>query len=142
MNSTLRIAPALSGNIGVPVELLKKKDLTEEEREIVQNHTNIGARLLSDLYVNSDYNEFISTAIDIARYHHENWDGSGYPEHLKEQKIPLAAQIVAVMERYTNLTEKGAYGREEALAVMKEEAGVKFNSDIYTICCKISRQLC
>ena len=142
---TIELATPLCdiGNIGVPVELLKKKEsLSEEEQEIVQNHTNIGARLLSDLYVNSDYNEFISTAIDIARHHHENWDGSGYPERLREQKIPLAAQIVAVMERYTNLTEKGARSREEALAVMKEEAGIKFNPDIYTICCKISRQFC
>ena len=142
---TIELATPLCdiGNIGVPVELLKKKEsLSEEEQEIVQNHTNIGARLLSDLYVNSDYNEFISTAIYIARHHHENWDGSGYPERLREQKIPLAAQIVAVMERYTNLTEKGARSREEALAVMKEEAGIKFNPDIYTICCKISRQFC
>ena len=116
--------------------------MSEEETEIRQNHTNIGAQLLSDLYVSNDYNEFISTAIDIARYHHENWDGGGYPEHLKGEKIPLAAQIVTIMERYTNLTEKNAHSREEALAIMKEEAGVKFNPDIYTICCKISRQLC
>ena len=129
------------GNIGVPTELLKKKDeLTEDEEATLQTHTDIGAKLLSDLYVNSDYNEFISTAIDIARHHHENWDGSGYPDNLKAEKIPLAAQIVAVMERYTSLTEKDAYSREEALACMKKESGVRFNPDIYGICCKISRQ--
>lgn len=142
---TIELATPLCdiGNIGVPMDILKKKgDLSEEETEIRQNHTNIGAQLLSDLYVSNDYNEFISTAIDIARYHHENWDGGGYPEHLKGEKIPLAAQIVTIMERYTNLTEKNAHSREEALAIMKEEAGVKFNPDIYTICCKISRQLC
>lgn len=142
---TIELATPLCdiGNIGVPVEILKKKtELSEEERSIVQNHTNIGARLLSDLYVNSDYNEFISTAIDIAKYHHENWNGSGYPDGMQTEKIPLAAQIVSIMERYTSLTEKGAHSREEALAVMKEEAGVKFNPDIYDICCKIARQLC
>lgn len=142
---TIELATPLCdiGNIGIPVDILKKKEsLSEEETEIWQNHTNIGARLLSDLYVTNDYNDFISTAIDIARSHHENWDGSGYPEQLKEEKIPLAAQIVAVVERYTNLTEKGAHSREEALEIMKEEAGVKFNPNIYTICCKISRQLC
>ena len=129
------------GNIGVPVELLKKKDkLTEDEETTLRNHTDIGAKLLSDLYVNSDYNEFISTAIDIARHHHENWDGSGYPDNLKEEKIPLAAQIVAVMECYTSLTEKDACSREEALACMEKESGVRFNPDIYGICCKISRQ--
>ena len=129
------------GNIGVPVELLKKKDeLTEDEKTTLKNHTDIGAKLLSDLYVNSDYNEFISMAIDIARHHHENWDGSGYPDNLKAEKIPLAAQIVAVMERYTSLTERNAYSREEALACMEKESGIRFNPDIYGICCKISRQ--
>ncbi|MCM1038049.1 MAG: response regulator [Ruminococcus sp.] len=140
---TIELATPLCdiGNIGVPVELLKKKGgLSAEEEETVREHTNIGARLLSDLYVNSDYNEFISTAIDIARYHHENWDGSGYPEGLAKEKIPLAAQIVSIMERYTNLTEKGAHSREEALTVMKEESGIRFNPDIYNICCKIARQ--
>ncbi|MCM1252683.1 MAG: response regulator [Clostridium sp.] len=140
---TIELATPLCdiGKIGVPVEILKKKgELSEEEKAIVQNHTNMGARLLSDLYVNSDYNEFISTAIDIAHYHHENWDGSGYPDGLKGEKIPLAAQIVAVMERYTSLTEKEAHSREEALACMESESGVKFNPDIYGICCKIARQ--
>lgn len=140
---TIELAAPLCdiGNIGVPVEILKKKTgLSEEEKNTMQEHTTIGARLLSDLYVNSDYNEFISTAIDIARYHHENWNGSGYPESLKGEKIPLAAQIVSIMERYTTLTEKGAHSREEALAVMKEESGVRFNPDIYDICCKIARQ--
>lgn len=140
---TIELAAPLCdiGNIGVPIDVLKKKgELGEEDIEALHNHTDIGARLLSDLYVNSDYNDFISTAIDIAHYHHENWDGSGYPEHLKEGKIPLAAQIVSIMDRYTTLTEKNAHSREEALAIMKEEAGVKFNPDIYGICCKISRQ--
>lgn len=140
---TIELAAPLCdiGNIGVPMELLKKKDeLSEDEEAALQNHTDIGAKLLSDLYVNSDYNEFISTAIDIARHHHENWNGSGYPDKLKAEKIPLAAQIVAVMERYTSLTEKDAHSREEALAHMEKESGVRFNPDIYKICCKISRQ--
>lgn len=141
---TIELATPLCdiGNIGVPVEILKKKtELTEEETAIIHNHTGMGARLLGDLYVNSDYNEFIGTAIDIARYHHEEWDGSGYPDGLAGEKIPLAAQIVSIMERYTSLTEKGANSREEALALMKEEAGVRFNPDIYEICRRIARQL-
>ena len=142
---TLELATPLCdiGNIGVPMDILKKKtQLNEEETILLQSHANIGARLLSDLYVNSDYNEFISTAIDIAHYHHEYWDGSGYPEGLKENSIPLAAQIVAIMDCYTTLTEMDAHSREEALALMKEEAGVKFNPDIFNICNKISRQFC
>lgn len=129
------------GNIGVPMDILKRKELTDEETEILYSHANIGAKLISDLYVNNDYNEFITTAIDIVRYHHENWDGSGYPDKLEGNKIPLAAQVVSIMNRYTAMTENGACSREEALDVMQDEAGVKYDPDIYRICCKIARQL-
>ncbi len=130
------------GNIGVPMDVLRKKDLTEEEAAIVRGHTDIGAKLLRDLHVGNDYNDFISVAIDIARSHHENWDGSGYPDGRKENGIPLAAQIVTIMEAYCTLTEKEGCGRKEALEIMRKEAGVKFNPAILEICCKISRQLC
>ena len=130
------------GNIGVPMDVLRKAQVTEEENAIVRSHTDIGAKLLRDLHVGNDYNDFISAAIDIARCHHENWDGSGYPDGRKENEIPLAAQIVSIMEAYCDLTEKGGCSREEALESMKKEAGVKFNPAILEICCKISRQLC
>ena len=130
------------GNIGVPMDVLRKAELTEEETAIVRSHTDIGAQLLSDLHVGNDYNDFISVAIDIARCHHENWDGSGYPDSRKENQIPLAAQIVSIMEAYCALTEKNGCSREEALENMRKEAGVKFNPAILEICCKISRQLC
>ena len=142
---TIELAAPLCdiGNIGVPWELLRKKAaLNDEERKAVQKHTDIGAQLLGDLHVGSDYNDFLSVAVDIAHYHHENWDGSGYPEGLKGNEIPLAAQIVSVAEVYCALTEKKNYSREEALEIMGREAEVKFNPDIFKICRKISRQLC
>lgn len=142
---TIELAAPLCdiGNIGVPWELLRKKEaLSDEERETVRKHTEIGARLLGDLHVGSDYNDFLNMAVDIAYYHHENWDGSGYPKGLKGNEIPLAAQIVSIVEVYCALTEKKNYGREEALDIMEREAKVKFNSDIFEICRKISRQLC
>ncbi len=142
---TIEIAAPLCdiGNIGISKEVLQKKEkLTQEETEAIKKHTEIGAKLLSDLQVDNDYNDFISTAIDMARFHHENWNGSGYPKGLKGEKIPLAAQIVSIMDRYCALTGEKAYSREEALEIMKEEAGVKFNPDIYNICYKISRQFC
>ncbi len=131
------------GNIGVPKELLQKKEpLAREEQAAVQAHTTIGAKLLSDLYVNHDYNEFIGISADVIRHHHENWDGSGYPDGMKGNEIPLAAQIVATMARYTGLTGKGGLRREDALAVMEQEAGIKTNPEIFGVCSKISRQLC
>lgn len=137
-------APLLDiGNIGIPKEVLKKQSgLTEEEIALVQSHTEIGAQLLEDLHVNTDYNDFISISLEIAHYHHENWDGSGYPDGLKQDEIPLAAQIVAIVERYCTLTGKEGCTREEALEQMDADSGVKFNPDIYQICCKISRQFC
>lgn len=131
------------GNLGIPIDILQKEtELTEEEMITMQKHTTIGAKLLEDLDVSNDYNDFISTSIDIAHYHHENWDGSGYPSGLAGEEIPLAAQIVAVMETYCRLTENNNRNREEALAIMRKEAGRKFNADIFEICDKISRQLC
>ncbi len=131
------------GNIGVPKELLRREgDFTQEETEILHSHTDLGAQLLSDLYVNRDYNDFLRISIDISHYHHENWDGSGYPKGLRGEQIPVAAQIVSVMETYCILTGEKKYSREEALQIMKKDAGTKFNPDIYQICCRISRQFC
>lgn len=142
---TIEMAVALCdiGNIGIPKELLLKNEkLTQEEAAMVEKHTDIGAKLLSDLQVNSDNNDFIGTAIDMAKSHHENWDGSGYPEGLRGEEIPLAAQIVSIMNRYCTLTEKEVHSREEALEIMEGEAGVKFNPYLFKICKKISRQFC
>lgn len=142
---TIELAAPLCdiGNIGISTDILQKKEkLTKEEQAVIRKHTTIGAKLLQDLHVNSDYNDFISTAVDIAKCHHENWDGSGYPDRLTGKNIPLAAQIVSVAEKYCTLTGEEALSREEALEAMGREAGIKFNPNIYEICRKISRQLC
>ena len=142
---TIELAAPLCdiGNIGVPRDILiKGGELNEDETSVLQEHTVIGAKLLQDLHGSSDYNDFISISADIAHYHHENWDGSGYPEGLAGDQIPLAAQIVSIVEVYCALTEKKHYTREEALEIMDGEAEIKFNSDIFRICRKISRQLC
>lgn len=142
---TIELAAPLCdiGKIGISKEILQKKsDLTEEEIALIQSHTQIGAKLLEDLHVNNDFNEFISTSIEITRHHHENWDGSGYPDGLKGEEIPLAAQIVSVISNYCILTDERNCSREEALDVMRKDSGIRFNPDIFEICCKISRQFC
>ena len=131
------------GNIGIPKELLRREtDFTQEEKDIIHSHTELGAQLLTDLQVNSDYNDFLSISIDISHYHHENWDGSGYPRGLKEDQIPVSAQIVSIMETYCILTGEKKHSREDALEIMAKEEGVRFNPDIYQICRRISRQFC
>lgn len=134
------------GNIGIPKEILQKESVfDEEERVLMQNHTRIGAKLLKDLKVTNDYNDFIQISTDIAHFHHENWDGSGYPEGKKGHEIPLAAQIVSMSSMYCALTEarsfRQGYDREEALEIMRQEAENKFNPDIFDIFCKVARQL-
>jgi len=141
---TIELAAGLCdiGNIGVPREILQKKGpLTKQEQEALESHTLIGAELLEELRGSSDYNDFIMIAAEIVHYHHENWDGSGYPAGLKGQEIPLSARIISLISRYCNLTDKDNLSGKEALLAMEEEAGTWFDPDIYKICCRISRQL-
>ncbi len=130
------------GNIGIPREILQKKQsLTRQEEETLRSHTLIGTELLEELHGSSDYNDFIAVAAEIVHYHHENWDGSGYPEGLKGEEIPLSARILSLVSRYCMLTGEENLSRAEALEIMEKEAGIRFEPDIYKICCKISRQL-
>ena len=95
------------GNVAVPIEILQKKGrLTIEEMSKVKLHTTIGAKILTDIKSEGDYNDFIQMSIDIARSHHEHWDGTGYPEGLNGSEIPLSAQIVSIIASYCSLTEK------------------------------------
>lgn len=134
------------GNIGIPKEILQKQTaLDDEERERMKGHTRIGTKLLEDLKVTNDYNDFIQISADITHFHHENWDGSGYPEGKRGNEIPLAAQIVAMSSIFCALTEersyRQSYDREKALEIMQQEAERKFNPDIFSIFCKVARQL-
>ena len=134
------------GNLAIHTSVLQKQEpLQEEEKDMIRTHTSIGARILQDIEALGDENGFIHMAGEIAHFHHENWDGSGYPEGVKEEQIPLAAQIVAVVSGYCALTEKRvyreAYSKEEALTLMEGESGKKYNPQIFWILKKIVRQL-
>lgn len=134
------------GNVAVPMEILQKKStLTPDEMELMKRHTTVGAKVLEDINIKDSYNEFLQMSLDIARYHHENWDGSGYPTGRKGDEIPLAAQIVSLIGVYCALTEwrsyRAPYTAEEALSIMEQDVGRKYNADIFQICKKISRQL-
>ena len=133
------------GNVAIPSEILTKRGaLTEEEQELVKTHTTVGADILKDV-MDEDYNDFIQMSMDIAHYHHENWDGSGYPCGIRGDEIPLSAQVVSLMSEFCALTEergyREAYEREEAISIMEKEAGIKFDADLFNICKKIFRQL-
>lgn len=145
---TIELAAPLCdlGNVSIPTELLQKKEnLTPEDIAIIRTHTTIGARILQDIKDTGDYNDFLQMSIDIAHYHHENWDGSGYPCKKKGDEIPLAAQIVCVVSAYCAMTEnrvyRDSYHVSEALEMMEKDAGTKFNPCIFQIMRKIYRQM-
>ena len=145
---TIELAAPLCdlGNVAIPTDILQKEEpLLERDREIIKTHTTIGAKILQDIRDTGDYNDFLQMSIDIAHYHHENWDGSGYPCGQKMEEIPLSAQIVSVVSAYCAITEnrvyRDPYHIEEALAIMEADSGKKFNPAIFQILRKIYRQL-
>lgn len=135
------------GNVAIPTEILQKNGkLTEEENKTMQRHTIVGEKILRDIESDTTNNTFIAMSCEIAKYHHENWDGSGYPCGVKGEEIPLSAQIIGVVSAYCALTEERSYrpafSKDEALEIMGKDSGIKFNPYIYDVLFKIKRQLC
>lgn len=96
------------GKIGVPDKVLLKADsLDEEEFQIMISHTTIGARILSKM----EPEERMHQATEVAKYHHEKMDGSGYPEGLKGEEIPFFARIVAVADAFDAMTTDRPYSK-------------------------------
>ena len=124
------------GKVGIPDSiLLKPGKLTEEEWVIMRQHPTIGADTLRSILDQTVAPpSFLAMAQDIARYHHERWDGSGYPEQLSGAEIPLSARIVALADCYDALTTRRPYKEPwthaAALAYLSEKAGTQFDADI------------
>ena len=97
------------GKIAIPDNILMKAgSLTEEEREIMKTHTLTGCRILEALSDMAD-KEYLRYAHNICHYHHERWDGSGYPEGIRGEAIPICAQVVSLADVYDALTSKRVY---------------------------------
>ena len=119
------------GKLMIPRELLEKPDrLTPEEYEIVKRHTVIGAQLIAELPVYQG-EKLTKYAMEICRWHHERWNGEGYPDGLKGDKIPLAAQIVSLADAYDVLVHqrscKTPYTHEQAMAMLHNGDCGSFN---------------
>lgn len=115
------------GKIGVPdAILLKRGSLTDEEFAIMRKHPLIGYEILRD-----SKSRFVQMGAQIALRHHERWDGSGYPDGLRGEQIPLNARIVAIADVFDALTSerpyKRAWSNEEAFAYMRDHSGTLFD---------------
>ena len=109
--STISTASALHdiGKISIDEKILNKPGrFTDEEFAIMKTHSIIGAKMLENLPIHQD-DPLVKVAYDICRWHHERWDGRGYPDGLKEDDIPISAQIVALSDVYDALTSKRCY---------------------------------
>lgn len=133
------------GLLGIGDALPAKETQTGEQPDLIKRHPQIGADVLEEVLELGGGNEFVRMAINIARYHHENWDGSGYPAKLAGNEIPLCARIVSVIVAYDSLvcSDNGGntVSHEEAMRTINRDAGSAFDPDIIEVFNKIQNQL-
>jgi putative two-component system response regulator len=123
------------GKVGIPdAVLLKPGRLTDIERKIMQFHTTIGHECLEAIEGRIGSDEFLRMACDIARFHHERWDGKGYPDGVAGNKIPLAARIVSVADVYDALTSRRPYkepmSHEKSCEIIFAGSGTQFDPEV------------
>jgi len=123
------------GKIGISDVILHKPGkLTEQEWKIMRTHPDIGARIVEGI-------PFLRDTLDVIRYHHERWDGSGYPIGVREREIPIQARIFAVADVFDALTSRRSYRQkssaEDAVQYLKEQSGILFDPSIVEAFTKI-----
>ncbi len=120
------------GKIAVDDEVLKKQGkYTPEEFDKMKLHASEGARIVRKVLAGYDDQNLIDIAVNVAHYHHEKWNGNGYPDGLKEEEIPLEARIMALADVFDALVSKRcykeAYSYDEAFGIIKESSGSHFD---------------
>ena len=129
----IRLAAILHdiGKLGIQQKiLLKNGSLTRDEFNEVKKHPVMGIRIVRPI-------RFLTKAIPIIKHHHENFDGTGYPDRLKGLQIPLGSRIIAIADSYDALTSKRAYrdkySSEKAISIMKRANGKKFDPNLFKL---------
>lgn len=120
------------GKIGIPDNILMKPGkLTIEEFDIIKTHTVIGAANLEKVQKKYPKNSFINMGVDLARSHHEKWNGKGYPDGLCGEAIPLCARIMALVDVYDAISSKRPYKEAsthaETVAILTQDSGTHFD---------------
>uniref|UniRef100_UPI0040569FEB response regulator n=1 Tax=Agathobacter sp. TaxID=2021311 RepID=UPI0040569FEB len=134
------------GNLVITNPVLLNRNSNEEpETGGIGQHTEEGARILEEIYNERTSTKFISMAIKIARFHHEKWDGTGYPQKLKENEIPLEARIVALADAFEMLLSTKDRSDEEAveecIRIINEGSGTTFEPAMVGIFNKLWKQM-
>ena len=116
------------GMLGVPEAILHKSGpLTHQECEFIKRHAEIGARIIEQMWC-------LRMVAPVVRYHHERYDGSGYPEGLKAEEIPLSARIVAAADAYDAMVSSKVYGETrspmDAIGELMGRAGSQFDAQV------------
>ena len=137
------------GKLMIPKEILTKPErLNDEETIIIKTHAKLGGEVLKKANISFkesfDKDSYLKTASDIAMYHHEKWNGSGYPEGLHGENIPKSARIVAIADVYDALRSKRVYKdgftHEKAVEIMMHERAKSFDPDLIDIFLNVNQQ--
>lgn len=120
------------GKIAVPDVILQKPGkLTDEEFAIIKKHTVDGGKIVEETFGHLGDEEYTKMAYEVARYHHEKWNGRGYPEGLEKEEIPLCARIMAVADVFDAISEKRCYRdampMDKCFSIIKEGSGTDFD---------------
>ena len=143
----IKVAPLHDvGKIKISDVILNKPGkFTPEEYEIMKNHAACGGEIVESILGRNADTQMVQIAKDIARYHHEKWDGTGYPEGKKGENIPLAARIMAVADVFDALVSRRVYkdpfSVEDAFEIIKEEAGKQFDEEIVNVFMKMKPEI-
>lgn len=126
------------GKIIISDKILRKPGrLTDEEFEQMKRHAAVGGTVVREVLNGVSDEEYLSFAADIATYHHEWWNGNGYPKGLKEENIPLAARIMAIADVFDALISVRCYKKamtfDEAFQTIKDETGTHFDPNLATV---------
>lgn len=133
------------GHVAVPDAALTGSDASYEgKREILAQHAVLGGSLLEEAVRRLRDKSFLAPAMEMAYYHHEKWDGSGYPFGIKEEAIPLSARILALVHAYDDLTtekiQNRAMSHEEACQIISEGKGTQFDPELVEVFQEIDQQ--
>jgi len=132
------------GKIGISDGiLLKPGKLTPDEFDVIKTHTTIGSQIIENIAATLPDNDmYLKYANDICHYHHERWDGAGYPCGLKGEELPLSARIISVVDVYDALVSprcyKPAFPHDVSLDIITEGRGTQFDPDIVDLLPELS----